>query len=153
MQAKQNQNSALMKKIVWAALLFSIFIYNYIAIIKANGIENLKPVDFQSPLFIPISFMAITCLVFSIFIPKFLLKHKREQLKLEGNKITNSMHQILFHPFIIRLVLLEAVCIYGLILSVKYSDQSVFYFSIASVSGFIMNYPSDSYWKKIISKI
>lgn len=138
-------------KIIWAALLLSQFIYVYV-------VHSMRPQALQTEpqmdhfLFVPLAMTAAVCLLLSYWVPNFLVKANVKKLPSQSRDLSYETIQRIFSPFILRLVLLEAVTIYGFVLSFMNDDSSILYFITPVILSYIVIFPSKEKWQQWIKK-
>ncbi|MCB0389862.1 MAG: hypothetical protein KDD58_01155 [Bdellovibrionales bacterium] len=137
--------------ILWIAMLFTVFIYNFIIISTVHGLDNINfSIDFSHEMTTPITAIAFLVLVSSYVLPNFLIKQTLKRFKIKDDH--TSLNQILFVPFILRLVMLESIAIFGFVLSIIQKNGSIFYFSFIAIVGFLFNFPTEKKWINWIRK-
>lgn len=118
--------------IIWTWLFISLLVYAFVVYSTVGPFV----LDFSVVLTQPLLILALAVFVLSFFITK-VIKHVPAKTKEEALRQS-------FLPFIIRLVLLEAVVIIGMFLSFQENLNLLIPFLVLSLVGFILAFPVES---------
>ncbi len=138
--------NAILPKIVWGGLLYTQLTYAYV-IYSQHGdflfdIGSIASADMGMALVI----VSMVVLALSYFIPKYFFK----KAKAKDSKEAVKKFMV---PFIIRLFLLEAVTIYGMVLSFMAEKNLIGSFMVASLIGFALCFPTSDRIKKAVGLV
>ncbi|MFZ4403087.1 MAG: hypothetical protein ACOYOK_03205 [Pseudobdellovibrionaceae bacterium] len=142
-------------KIIWLALLASNALYGF------SGYQitkNHTPLEgevilpfYQHTMFQPLLISSIVILGLAFFLPKLIFKLSRNAMVQTGQNSIEKNHLALL---ILRLALLEAIGILGLLLSMFSHDFTAFLaFISVTILGFIISFPNEQNLKRITGDI
>ena len=130
-KVRQNPNQIMfVPKIIWIALLSSIVVYNYVVYLKIGAEAFSSLPQTENPLLTALVVMALLSFLLSLFLPNIILKSTRKKVKSMEGRISIEIMQAVFMPFILRLIFLESICVYGFILSFQDQSNLILFFSI-----------------------
>jgi hypothetical protein len=130
--------NGMISKIIWFVLLMVQFVYAFVTHI--NHGEFLVSVESAEMGFLFIVLASMSFLM-SFALPASLLKNV-----LAGS--FSEAVQRFFVPHVLRLIMLETVVIFGMVLSFSNEKNYILPFLVFSVLGFLLSYPSDRRIKK-----
>ena len=152
-------------QIIWAALVFSIFIYGAIAftMMASNPfVQGASATPFyQSPWFLPITGYAILVFFLSSYVPRLVYRSRNGKPTIRSHVIpqfqstndsTSKELQKFTTPFILRLALLEAVALAGFVLCVLTAQfQAYLGYAAVALIGHFLSYPTAENLKRMMS--
>ena len=135
-------------KLVWFGLFISQLFYLWATYTTTAQVNWDVLIHMEHPLYKPLALMALAMIFMQSFLPKLLQKSTSSNQELD-NAI--NLHK-LYVPFIIRLALIEAICIFGLVSSFLQQNYAVMvpHLCISTVL-FLKNYPSDKFFNNKIN--
>ncbi len=140
-QEKANMPPGFLHKIIWGALLWSQFIYAFVCYTtQGSFLFNIEEAE-QGVIFVTLAGLALAA---SYFVPKALVS------KIKAKSVEESFQKH-FVPLVIKLALLEAVVIFGLVLSFNSEKNFVAPFLVVSVIGFLFSFPRENMVRKSVS--
>jgi hypothetical protein len=143
----ENKNRLFTMKIIWGALLASIFIYGIVAWMKAQN----APVPGESPkeILFAVSCAAVTCALAAFIVPKLIFKNSPAGKNPPAQFM--DMLASIFPALIIRLALTESVAICGFILTFQSGKIEYFLlFAAPAVLMYLISFPSEANLRKLV---
>jgi len=132
-------------KVLWFALLMSCCMFTAVVYISFKGpVFSVDEFIQAAPLSYMLFGVAVANFILSSVMYKMFLKPHRGSTNLSIQEI----NQKYFVPFLVKIVLLEACTIFGLVLSFGEEKRLVLPFFIISVVGFMLSIPSESRTKR-----
>lgn len=137
-------------KSIWGALFFSQMLYLAVLHFQLKPLEGGIPLNtqwlpnLQDPMELGLFAASIGLLVASFMVPQILARASGQKPGVQPATPPDTVPQALFAPFIIRLALLEAICMQGFVLAfVKRTPNLILPFFTVSLLLFLKNFPSD----------
>lgn len=126
-------------------MLFSILIYGFVSFVS---LQSGVPSDSGQQMVFPLTLVGAVTFILAFVLPKFLGKMAQPAAELRGRPL-----QKYFLAFVIRLALLEAVAIYGVVLTFILKDINYFvFFATPAVVGFFLSFPTLENFKKLVGE-
>lgn len=146
-----NAPKTLVLKIIWGALLFSQALYVVVLHVQLKPLDDMPMntqwmPNLQDPMEIGLFAASVALLVASFLVPQILAKASEQKPRADADPSkTDTVPQAFFVPFIIRLALLEAICMQGFVLAfIKRSPNLILPFITISGLLFLKNFPSNA---------
>lgn len=106
----------------------------------------------ESPVVLAIGALSAGTLLLAWFVPKLLWKDASKKLPPTGGD-ENDLLEGFFTGFVVRLALLESVCLYGFVAGFLQKQPSLILpFLGASAAGFVINFPNRTFIRKTLGK-
>ena len=138
-------------RVIWAAMVFSVLLYGFIAWTLTRGGEARPPVEetIQLPAVQALYGLGVMMFILSAVIPRMVLRGRGEgihQARPVGSAVPNEVRVAL----IIRFAMLESVAIFGLVCAFMFHDARLFVPpAMLSLVGFVMAFPSESLMQRM----
>lgn len=135
-------------RLIWGLLLLSQLMYLFgVNTLNARAAKPVEPqyFDFNQPLTMPFIGLALVSLIASIAIPRWVIHSGRKKLKHSLDRPLADLLPAFFTAFIIRLVLLESITLFGFVLAIVQHDVKRFLpFLGTSLLGFALHFPNET---------
>jgi Mg2+/Co2+ transporter CorB len=135
---QSKENPLLVIRLIWGGLVASILAYAFLAEQAAGPMIPGLTLDFDHPTHLALSVMSIVMVVMSVILPK----------RIAAQAQTKSLNNA-FAPLIVRMAILEAITIFGLVLSFTDEVNHMMPFVSTTLIGFFMNFPTENGMKRI----
>lgn len=140
--------------ILWTILFVTQFFYAAAleSVIQApEGTPSWSSLG-ESPVILALGILSAGTLALSWLVPKFIWKESAKKLPATGAKDSELLEGF-FTGFVVRLALLESVCLYGFVAGFLQKQPSLILpFLGASVAGFVVNFPNRTFIRKTLGK-
>ena len=136
-------------KLMWGALLASQFVYAFVLFNVAVKKADLPVTprwlpNFQNPFESAILTMAVGSATLAFFIPRLIAKSAKTNASESGAR-EESLSANLFAAFLVRLAIVESICLFGFMLGMTAKTPTLIVpFLAASALIYLKNFPSDS---------
>jgi hypothetical protein len=143
-------------KIVWTGLFFSQFMYAFVLFTQfaarwPDSSPQIFP-DFHETFQMALSSVAVVVVFVAFKLPNFLASKLRapgtDAVIIDENadpEIEPPLSNELFAAFIVRLALIESICLYGFALAItKHAPKMILPFLALSVILYLKNFPANS---------
>ncbi len=140
--------------ILWSILFISQFLYAAVLESVVKPLESTTPAIplSESPVVLATAFMATGTLLLAWLVPNLLWKNAAKKLPPTGTNESDLLEGFLA-GFVVRLALLESVCLYGFIGGFLQKQPSLILpFLGASAAGFVINFPNRTFIRKALGK-
>jgi hypothetical protein len=140
--------------LIWTGLFASQFIYAAILdMLIPPGKELSNEQITTNPVFLILGVLALAHVPLAWFIPKILWKQRAKTLP-ESDRTTDAvLLEAYFTGFIVRLALLEAVCVIGFVGSIiAHRSSLILPFLGVSAAGFVVNFPTKTHIRSALGR-
>jgi len=140
--------------ILWTILFISQFFYAVVleTVLKSPESETqILPLS-DSPIVLALGILSIATLTLAWLIPKMIWKTSVKNLPSTAPNESDLLEGF-FTGFVLRLALLESVCLYGFIAGFLQQQPSLILpFLGASAAGFVANFPNRTFIRKTLGQ-
>jgi len=140
--------------ILWSILFISQFFYAAVleTVVKTPEAAHAATPLSESPVILAIGIMSAGTLLLAWFVPKLLWKDAARKLPPTGTDESDLLEGF-FTGFVVRLALLESVCLYGFVAGFLQKQPSLILpFLGASAAGFVVNFPNRTLIRKSLGR-
>ncbi len=141
--------------ILWSILFASQFFYAAaLESVVKPGDTPLQTLSFaESPVLIALAVMAAGTLAIAWMIPRIIWNQASKKLPAVEKLSESDLFEGFFTGFVVRLALLESVCLYGFVAGFLQRQPSIILpFLGASAAGFVLNFPNRTFIRKALGQ-
>lgn len=152
MNSTQEQRNALsILPILWGAMFISSFVYAFVCFNQFGAFLLKEFTNLNDP--VSLILVLVALMTFSLSFPlfKILLKQSVKNMPERPTSLENYL-KVYMVPFIVKLLLIEATVIYGLVLSFMKDQNLILPFLIVGLVGFFISFPSEDKIKSAFRK-
>lgn len=135
------ENQLLNLQILWVTMLGSIFIYVVISTLIAGPVVLDIVFDFSDPYLLIFALLSVVATLMSSILPRMHMKSK-ETIDINHTISDDELYKSYRTPFILKIALIEAVAILGLVLSVLKNQNLMLPFASVSAVAILYHFPT-----------